>query len=76
MLKQGRNLKGTNVYMNEHLTKKNADIARQARILRKQEKIQKTWTASCKVFIKLNGDSPEEAKIMVIRELSDLDMYE
>jgi chromosome segregation ATPase len=30
LLKQGRKLKGTGVYLNEHLTKKNADIAREA----------------------------------------------
>ncbi|KAF7641114.1 hypothetical protein LDENG_00293540, partial [Lucifuga dentata] len=30
LLRQGRKLKGSNVYVNEHLTKKNADTARQA----------------------------------------------
>lgn len=34
VLKQARKLKGTGVYINEHLTKKNAEIARQSRILR------------------------------------------
>ncbi|KAK7879339.1 hypothetical protein WMY93_033884, partial [Mugilogobius chulae] len=63
VLKQGKKLKGTNVYLNEHLTKQNADIARQARFLRKQKKIQATWTTNCKVFIKLNG-TPEEAKVL------------
>lgn len=42
LLKQGRQLKGTNVYMNENLIKKNADIARKARLLRYQKKIQST----------------------------------
>uniref|UniRef100_A0A096M2W2 L1 transposable element RRM domain-containing protein n=1 Tax=Poecilia formosa TaxID=48698 RepID=A0A096M2W2_POEFO len=41
LLKQGRKLKGSNVYINEHLTKVNADIAR------KQKKIQSTWTSNC-----------------------------
>ena len=36
LLKQGRRLKGSDVYMNEHLTKRNAEIARKARFLRKQ----------------------------------------
>lgn len=74
LLRQARKLKGTGVYLNEHLTKKNADIARQARILRKQNKIQSTWTRNCKVMIRLNG-TPEEAKVMMIRELKDLNQY-
>uniref|UniRef100_A0A087YQP1 L1 transposable element RRM domain-containing protein n=1 Tax=Poecilia formosa TaxID=48698 RepID=A0A087YQP1_POEFO len=52
LLKQGRLLKGSDVFINEHLTKKNADIARKARFLRKQGKIQSTWTTNCKVFVK------------------------
>lgn len=75
LLRQGRKLKGSDVYVNEHLTKKNADIARKARFLRKQRKIQSTWTANCKVFIKLNG-SPEEARVLVIREIKELDKYQ
>ena len=74
LLKQGRKLKGTNVYLNEHLTKKNSDIARQARILRKENWIQSTWTSNCKVFIKLNG-SPEEAKVLAIKDITELDKY-
>ncbi|KAI2645669.1 Orotate phosphoribosyltransferase [Labeo rohita] len=70
LLKQGRRLKGTDVYLNEHLTKKNADIARQARLLRRQKKIQSTWTTNCKIFIKLNG-TPEQAKVLVIRQLEE-----
>ncbi|KAI9535998.1 hypothetical protein NQZ68_038405 [Dissostichus eleginoides] len=64
--KQGRKLKGSDVYMNDNLTKRNADIARKARYLKKQRKIQNTWISNCKIFIKLNG-TPEEAKVLVIR---------
>ncbi len=74
LLRQAKKLKGTGVYLNEHLTKKNADIARRARILRKQNKIQATWTRNCKVMIRLNG-TPEEAKVYAIRELQELDQY-
>ena len=49
LLKQGRKLKGTNVFINEHLTKRNSDIARKARNLKKQGKIQSTWTNNCKI---------------------------
>lgn len=72
LLKQGRKLKGTNVYLNEHLTKKNAEIAWKARDLKKQHKIQHTWVNNCKIFIKLNG-SVEEAKILTVRHLEELD---
>ena len=74
MLQQAKRLKGADIYINEHLTKKNADIARHARILRKEKKIQATWTRNGKVLIRLNGIS-EEAKVVVIRELKDLDQY-
>lgn len=74
LLKQGRKLRGTNVYVNDHLTKRNGDIARKARYLRKTNKIQATWVRDCKVFVKLLG-SPEDAKVLVIREMSELDKY-
>lgn len=74
LLKQGRKLKGSNVYMNDHLTKSNADIAKKARYLKKLGKIQNTWTANCKIFIKLNG-TPEEAKVLVIKCIQDLEKY-
>lgn len=73
ILKQGK-LKGSDVYINEHLTKKNADIARVARNLRKQMKIQATWTRNGKVIIKLNG-TPEEAKIITVRDLRELERF-
>lgn len=75
LLKQGRKLKGSNVFINEHLTKRNADIARKARLMKKQGKIQHTWTSNCKVFIKLNG-TPEQAKALVIRNIEELEKYE
>lgn len=72
LLRQGRKLKGTNVYMNDHLTKQNAEIARNARLLKKERKILNTWTTNCKIFIKLNG--PEE-KVLVIRKMEDLEAF-
>lgn len=75
LLKQGRKLKGTNVYLNEHLTKKNAEIAWKARDLKKHHKIQHTWVTNCKILIKLNG-SAEDAKILTVRHLEELDKYQ
>ncbi|XP_072768860.1 uncharacterized protein [Nerophis lumbriciformis] len=65
LLRQGRKLKGSAVYINEHPTKKISDIAREARILRKNNKIGATWTRNCKVFIQLNGSTPEKAKVIL-----------
>lgn len=75
LLKQGRLLKGTNVYINEHLTRRNGEIARKARYLKKQKKIQGTWVRNGKIYIKTNG-TPEEAKVMVIKQINELDRYE
>ena len=74
LLRQGRQLRGTNVYLNEHLTKSNAEIAKRARYLRKEGKIQSTWSANCKIFIKLNG-APEQAQVRMIRCLKDLEKF-
>ena len=72
LMKQRKNLAGSDVFLNEHLTKRNADIAKKARDMKKDDKIQATWTTNCKVFIKLNGP-PEEAKVQCIRSMEDLD---
>lgn len=74
LMKQGYLLKGTGVYINDHLTKKNADIAWQARMLKKAKKIQATWIRNCKIMIKLNG-TPEESKVMEIKDIKELDKY-
>ncbi|XP_061884749.1 uncharacterized protein LOC133635554 [Entelurus aequoreus] len=73
LLRQGKKLKGTNVHMNEHLTKRNAGIAKKARDLRKQGKIQGTWSTNCKIYIKLNGGP--EARVIVVHDIKDLDNF-
>ena len=60
----------SNVYINEHLTKKNREIALKARLLRRQGKIRNTWTRDCKVFMITIG-VPEVAKIHQIRNITD-----
>ena len=76
VLKQSRKLKGTNNYINEHLTYKNNDIATKARLLLNQSKISRVfyYYYLCKVFIKTNG-VPEVAGTFIIRNMSDFDMY-
>lgn len=56
LLKLTKKLKGTGVYVREHLTKRNAEIARQARIVEKEKRIQDMWTRNCKAMIKFNGN--------------------
>ena len=74
ILKNGRMLKGTNVYVNEHLSKKNADIAGFARQLKHRQRIHSTWTRNYKVLIKTNG-APDVARVIMIREKSELDRF-
>ena len=71
LLQNSRRLKNTNIFVNEHLTKKNARIASEARRLRRKKKIMSTWTRNCKVFIKTLG-SPETARVVQIKDISDL----
>ncbi|KAJ8410596.1 hypothetical protein AAFF_G00195000 [Aldrovandia affinis] len=75
LMRQGIKLQKTGVYLNEHLTKKNADIAKAARSLRKDDKIKATWTRNCKIFIRLNGATPEDEKVLVVREIGELEQY-
>ena len=74
ILRSARNLQGTNIYINEHLTKHNADLAREARQLRKSGAIESTWTRNCKVFIKFNLDG-EHSKIAAISSLDELQKF-
>ena len=75
LLQQSRKLKGTQVFMNDNLTKRNAEIARDARFLKKQKKIDSTWCWNCKVFIKLSGTSTEGPKTLMVRDKKELDAY-
>ena len=66
IFQNARKLKGTNVFVNDHLTKKRAHLATLARDLRKQKKIASTWMG--KIFIKPNG-TPEVTKVHLIKEM-------
>lgn len=70
MMINAKKLKGTGIYINEHLTKRNADIARTARDLRKRNKIEATWTRDCKIFIKTN-----EGKVSIVKDSEDLSTF-
>lgn len=63
------------VYINEHLTKKNSDIAAYARKLWRQKTIAGTFVRNCTVHIKLAGRTPEENKLYTIKEMNDFAKY-
>ena len=71
ILKEARQLKGTNVYINEHLTKKKMTIAATARRLRKEKKILNTWSRNCKIFVKINQNG--QLTTRVITEMQDFE---
>ena len=56
LLKQGRKLRDTGVYMNEHLTHRNATLAKHARFLRGEKKIKDTWIRNCAVLIRMKDN--------------------
>ena len=53
VLRNANKLRGTSVFMNELLTRKNAALARMARQFQKSGNILNTWTRNCKVFVKM-----------------------
>lgn len=63
-----------NFSINEYLTNTNTDITRKGGVLKKRRKIQAMSTTNCKIFIKSNR-SPEEAKVVVIRDTKELDKF-
>ena len=74
ILRNKKKLKGTGVFVNEHLSKKNVDISIFARTLRRQNKIQNTWTRNCKVYIKTNG-VPEVSSVLCIKNIIELHKF-
>ena len=72
IVQQGKKLKGSHIYLNDHLIKANNDVARKARELRKADKIAHTWTKDCKIFIKLK--EPQN-KVIMIKRLEELEAY-
>ena len=74
ILKNKKKLKGTGVFVNEYLSPKNVDIPIFARTMRRQHKIQNTWTRNCKVYIKTNG-VPEVSSVLCIKNITELHKF-
>ena len=49
--------KHNRIYVNEHLTQRNAAIYREARDLRKSGKITHAWTKNCRVLVRLRDET-------------------
>ena len=67
-MKNARKLKGSDVYINEYLTKRNSDLAYKAR---KKGLITSTWTHNCVVMIKTKGATPDDCKYITINDEKD-----
>ena len=70
ILCNARELRGSDAYINEHLTRHNADLVRKAREYKKGL-ILSTWTKNCNIIIKIKGQTPEQCKIITIHVDSD-----
>ena len=71
ILFNGKKLRGRDVYINDHLRRHNADLARNAKEYKRRELILLTWKKICNVIINTKGQTPE--KFMVIASHDDSD---
>ena len=58
LVKKEKVLKDIEVYVSEHLTRRNQELAAIGRRLRKKNLIAQTWVRDGKIFIKTKGGSP------------------
>lgn len=74
VLKNRSKLKGKQVYISEHLTRRNNQLFYQARMLAKQNRVSGAWVRNAKVFVRTNGD-PTVAKTYVITCSNDFQRF-
>jgi len=65
-----KKMRETKVFVNEHLTKKNGQIAKRARELKKEGKLIDTWVRDTKVFIKIG-----EKQVRVVKSIDELSQF-
>ena len=63
------------IFISDHLTKSNSELFYQSRELRRKKMINNTWTYNCKVFIRTNGNTPEEHRVIPITNIADLEQF-
>ena len=71
ILSNAKKFRGSDVYINEHLTRQNADLARKAREYKRKGLILSTWKKNCNVIIRTKGQTPEQCKVTIIHDDSD-----
>ncbi|XP_036073201.1 uncharacterized protein LOC118600217 [Oryzias melastigma] len=72
LMKQRKNLKGSAAYLNDHLCKYYADLAKHARLLRSRKQIHSTWTLNSRIFVKPLGP-PDVTKPLEIKSMEDFE---
>ena len=70
--KTGAVVKGSGIFINEHLTQQNAAIARMARIMKKEGKLVSTWTKNCKIYVKVK-EHGDQFQVKIIRSIEELE---
>ena len=76
VLKNGKNLKGEkDIYVNEHLTSRNAQIFKKARELKKKKIVLDAWTRDCKVFLKTSPQNQSMSKVLHIKSMDDFSKF-
>ena len=76
VLKNGKKLKGEkDIYVNEHLTSRNAQIFKKARELKKKKIVLDAWTRDCKVFLKTSPQNQSMSKVLHIKSMDDFSKF-
>ena len=71
IMKSRRKLKGQKIFINDHLTQRNTALERKARQLKKEKRIDSSWTWNGRIFIKETETSMKRE----IKHQKDLDMF-
>ena len=69
IMRKRKSLKGTNIFLNDHLSRLNNALFHRARTLRKENKIDSTWTSNCVIYVK----KTEQSTPVQIRAHTDFD---
>ena len=70
LMKERKKLRGSDIYLNDHLTRMNSDLEKKARIMKKEGQIHSFWTINGRIFIKTRESGPKKE----IKCLNDLDL--
>ena len=70
-MRRRKSLKGSNVFLNDRLTRLNNELFAEARRLKKEGKLYGTWTMNCNIFAK---KTKHDEKVL-IKCKADLDKF-